>query len=142
MKATAKKRVSASEKREADEKWRRQDIADAYDRPFGSLGRQYGVWLIRDLNAASMALSKANAALAKGDVHPNKHGIECMIAALTRVVELARVFPQSLNETRAQAEENIRLAEAVVVKCRETIKRISAEESNWIESALSIRSES
>jgi hypothetical protein len=125
-------------KRASDDEFRTMLVRQAYDRPMDALGEFTFRMLVRDLQLATEALTKANGVLFAGPVL-NRVGIESQIAALTRTTELARAYPESLRvqvdqwfARRLAAEDELRAATAAERAAKDA-------ETAWLDEACAPR---
>lgn len=123
------------------EDFHRRSILNAYEDPGSSLGRTFYLReLIRSKTMSTEALANASKALlkAKTESHlgTNHLGIECTVAALTRVSELAAKFPPQLLTKLDAAREQLERARLAVTESEKALRDAEEEEQQWVEITL------
>jgi hypothetical protein len=127
---------------EADDDFKQRMIRGAYTDPGSSLGRTaYLRELIRDKAMADTALANASAALLKvtmgsPSLKTNHLGIQCTVAALTRVSEVAATYPEDMRVRVTSARERLERARQEVKDSAADLAEAEEAELEWIEAAV------
>lgn len=125
----------------AEDDFRRRQILGAYNDPGSSLGRtSYLRELLRNKAMANEALTNASKALLKAKTEPhfgtNHLGIECTVAALTRVSELSSTFPPELLTKVTASRERLDRARQEVKDAVAALASAEEEELEWVDTAI------